>query len=60
MFLLLPCATIKDKVTFPALGEAASIAADMTKARQTIREYSNVEHLLKRIQEGEVIMTKKI
>lgn len=37
MFLLLPCATIKDKVEFPSAGETAKLAADMNKARQNIR-----------------------
>lgn len=33
MFLLLPCATIRDKITIPALGDATKIAFDMNKAR---------------------------
>lgn len=37
MFLLLPCATIKDKVELPAVGEVAKIAGEMNKARQNIR-----------------------
>lgn len=33
MFLLLPCATVKDKVTIPAVGDAVKIAHEMNKAR---------------------------
>lgn len=37
MFLLLPCATIKDKVTIPAVGDAVKIANDMNKTREIIK-----------------------
>lgn len=60
MFLLLPCATIKDTVTFPSVGDASKIAQQMNKIRNTIKEYSNVETLLQKIQGGQVIMLKKI
>ncbi len=52
MFLLLPCATIKDNLIFPSVGDAQKIAGEMTKIRNNIKEYSNVETLLKRIQDG--------
>ena len=33
MFLLLPCATVKDSVTLPVMGDIAKIATDMNKSR---------------------------
>lgn len=37
MLLLFPCATIKDNVSVPAVGEAVKIAAEMNKIRQTLK-----------------------
>ena len=60
MFILMPCATIKDEVAFSPVGDISKTAADFSKIRAMIAKYSNVEYLLERIQEGEVIMSKKI
>lgn len=60
MLLLFPCATIKDNVSVPAVGDAVKIAAEMNKTRQILKEYSIEDNLLKKVREGEVIMTRKI
>ena len=60
MFLLLPCATILDKVEFPKIGEAAKIAPEAQRIRKVLKEYSDIEFLIGKVQEGEVMMTKKI
>lgn len=60
MFLLMPCATIKDKVEFPTTGDSAKISCEGQRIRQVLKQYSDIEFLIGRVQEGEVIMTKKV
>lgn len=60
MFILMPCATVKDEVVFSPVGDISKTATDFSKIRAMISSYTNVEFLLERIQAGEVIMSKKI
>lgn len=59
MFLLLPPANIKDNVTFQ-ISDNQGMAAQATRTRNILREYSNIETLIGKVQGGEVIMTKKV
>lgn len=60
MFILTPCATVKDKVTFSPVGDIAKFAAELSKNRITLAQYSDAQYLLNKIQEGEIIMSKKV
>lgn len=50
MFLLLPCATILDKVEFPTTGEGAKISPESQRIRKILKEYSNIEFLIGKVQ----------
>jgi hypothetical protein len=52
MFCILPCATIKDKVTLSPVGSAANIAKPMDETRSELRKLSDMDYLLPKLQEG--------
>ena len=52
MFCILPCATIKDKVTLSPVGSAAAIATQMDTTRAEIRKLSDIDYLLSILQKG--------
>lgn len=61
MFILLPCPTITDNFVLPnKTPELAKIETTANKGRNVLKSYSNIDFLLKKIQEGEVIMALKI
>ena len=60
MFCILPCATVKDKVTLSPVGSAANLAKQMDSARADLRKWSDMDYLLPKLQEGEVVMAHKV
>ena len=60
MFCILPCATVKDKVTLSPVGSAANIANQMDATRTELRKLSDMDYLLPKLQEGDVVMTRKV
>jgi hypothetical protein len=60
MFCILPCATIKDKVSLSPVGPAAAAIPQMDKIRNELRKLSDTDYLIKQLQGGEVVMTRKV
>lgn len=61
MYILLPCPTIKDKFILPASSpELNALQEDINRGRTTLKAYSDIEYLFKKIQEGDVIMARKV
>jgi hypothetical protein len=60
MFCILPCATIKDKITLSPVGSAAALAPQMDTTRNEIRKLTDLTYLLGILEKGEVIMTRKV
>lgn len=60
MFCILPVATIKDKVELSPVGSASSLAPQMNPHRAELRKLSDMDYLLKRLQDGEIVMAKKV
>jgi hypothetical protein len=60
MFCILPCAVVKDKVSLSPVGPAAALATEMDATRAEIRRLSDIDYLLSKLQEGEVLMTRKV
>lgn len=60
MFCILPVALIKDKVNLSPVGSASSLAPQMNPHRAELRKFSDIDYLLQRLQQGEVIMAKKV
>ena len=60
MFCILPCATVKDKVTLSPVGSAANIANQMNSTRAELAKLSDMDYLLTKLQEGEVVMSRKV
>ena len=61
MYILLPCPTITDNFTIPDKNpELAKVEKVANRGRAILRAYSNMDYLLKKVQEGEVIMGLKV
>lgn len=60
MFCILPVAPIRDKVTLSPVGSASSLAPQMDPHRAELRKLSDIDYLLGRLQDGEVLMAKKV
>ena len=60
MFCILPCGSIKDKVTLSPVGTCASLVPQLGATRNQIRKLTDFQYLISILQKGEVIMTKKV